>query len=791
MAEIITFYSYKGGTGRSMAVANVAWILASRKKRVLVIDWDLEAPGLHRYFAPFLVDRDVTASRGVIDFIREFAVRAATPQQGKQSDDWYLPYADLLDYAVSIKWPWFAPGMLDFVPAGQQDASYATRVNSFSWEAFYDKLGGGAFLEAMKRTIRDQYDYILIDSRTGVSDTSGICTVQMPDTVVVCFTLNNQSIKGASSVAKSIAAQRTDESGKVRVRILPVATRVDTFEKRKVDRRRAYAKTAFQQFLQGLPGSYWNDVEVPYWSFYAYEECLAAFGDEPGAPNSLLRAFEGLASHVTNGEVKELIAPPAEERERVLVAFEEIPGIDEPAPLEVKVAPASAFVHDLYLSWHYLDDGDAGTLTSLLEGRRLYGFAGLRPVANDDQWAETVKNMLRHARAFAFCEGRFGLGPWQKRELALAFEHQRVEAAHGHVFPIVPVLLPQANPAMDDGAWLYSQALDLRRRIDDATALDGFARTLLAGELRGMPADLNPWKGSAPYGEKDSPLFFGRDEETRTLAALAAKSSVLFLTGTSGSGKTSLINAGLLPALRRQAPPETTWEVVRFRPESSPFQSLMRELISLWSLDTNETGRTLEATGLASRIASGTASLHSVLNLAFERPPRTARLLIVVDQAEDVFLKAPRETWAPFFRQLHAAAENTPTTVLIAIRPEWEQAIQDIMPEWTWVMKNPFVLRHLGADRLRQAIAKASALAGRPEFAPRMTEPAVAMLNEPGGLLMASRALHRSWPAGEPVNAARLSGASLDSHLAELPELQRAALLGTLARLVQVRGHAA
>jgi MinD-like ATPase involved in chromosome partitioning or flagellar assembly len=54
MGEIITFYSYKGGTGRSMALANVAhilaWRIAAPGKRVLAIDWDLEAPGLHKYF---------------------------------------------------------------------------------------------------------------------------------------------------------------------------------------------------------------------------------------------------------------------------------------------------------------------------------------------------------------------------------------------------------------------------------------------------------------------------------------------------------------------------------------------------------------------------------------------------------------------------------------------------------------------------------------------------------------------------------------------------------------------
>ena len=54
--RVITFYSYKGGTGRSMALAHAAWITAARGYRVLAIDWDLEAPGLHKYFAPFLED---------------------------------------------------------------------------------------------------------------------------------------------------------------------------------------------------------------------------------------------------------------------------------------------------------------------------------------------------------------------------------------------------------------------------------------------------------------------------------------------------------------------------------------------------------------------------------------------------------------------------------------------------------------------------------------------------------------------------------------------------------------
>ncbi|HEX2224177.1 MAG TPA: AAA family ATPase, partial [Thermoanaerobaculia bacterium] len=202
--RIITFYSYKGGTGRSLALANVAWVLASNGKRVLVVDWDLEAPGLHRYFHPFLVDRDLSSSDGVVDFVIDYATEAMTPPRPGETvpPDWYRRHADITRYAASLEWEgWELPrgGTLDFVGAGRQGLSYSTRVNTFDWRGFYDRHGGGVFLEAVRDRMREEYDYILLDSRPGVSDTAGICTVQMPDDLVVCFTLNNQSIEGAAT----------------------------------------------------------------------------------------------------------------------------------------------------------------------------------------------------------------------------------------------------------------------------------------------------------------------------------------------------------------------------------------------------------------------------------------------------------------------------------------------------------------------------------------------------------------------------------------------------------------
>src|ERR687884_644286 len=125
--EIITFYSYKGGTGRSMALANVAWILASNGKRVLTIDWDLEAPGLHRYFHPFLADRELSQTEGLIDFFIDFAVAAATPSATSRAQDWYRANANILGYAVSLEYEFPTGGFIDFVSAGKQGAAYSTR----------------------------------------------------------------------------------------------------------------------------------------------------------------------------------------------------------------------------------------------------------------------------------------------------------------------------------------------------------------------------------------------------------------------------------------------------------------------------------------------------------------------------------------------------------------------------------------------------------------------------------------------------------------------------------------
>ena len=354
--RIVTFYSYKGGTGRSMALANIAWMLACNGKRVLAIDWDLEAPGLHRYFRPFLLDAELGASEGLIDLIDRYATAAIAPIAKGQTPaaDWYLEYADFSDHVLGLDFAHFPPGgKIDLLPAGRQTDTYAVKVTSFNWQNFYDRLGGGAFLEAVKAKARVDYDYILIDSRTGVSDTAGICTAQLPDSLVVCFTYNNQSIKGAAAVARSALAMHarlaeeraaraapspgTEGQGSAAVDdtplpyvVYPVPMRVDAGESERLVLRQAFARESFSDLVSHIGASeiaeYWSGVEVPHRVFYSYEEVLATFKDDAHDPKTVLAAFLRLTSYITNREVTDYRLPIAPEvRQGFLEAFAETP----------------------------------------------------------------------------------------------------------------------------------------------------------------------------------------------------------------------------------------------------------------------------------------------------------------------------------------------------------------------------------------------------------------------------------------------------------------------------------
>jgi hypothetical protein len=120
--QIITFYSYKGGSGRSMTLANVAWLLASNGKRVLAIDWDLEAPGLPQFFLPFLNSQSLASSAGLIDFLYAHQEAAFLPPKllpSLQGRNNAVRHIDWRQYVQKLKWVFPNAGRLDMITCRQ------------------------------------------------------------------------------------------------------------------------------------------------------------------------------------------------------------------------------------------------------------------------------------------------------------------------------------------------------------------------------------------------------------------------------------------------------------------------------------------------------------------------------------------------------------------------------------------------------------------------------------------------------------------------------------------------
>ena len=183
-------------------------------------------------------------------------------------------------------------------------------MSALDWDNFYDNLHGGQFFDTLRALMKRNYDYVLIDSRTGLSDVADICTVHLPDLVVDCFTLATQGIEGAAMIAGMIS-----EHNERPIEILPVPMRIDHSQETKVEAGLAYAAELFEGLPAGMSEeqrrAYWAEMEVPYRPSYAYEETLATIGDRPGSHSGLLPSYERIAALITGGAVTTL--PPREE----------------------------------------------------------------------------------------------------------------------------------------------------------------------------------------------------------------------------------------------------------------------------------------------------------------------------------------------------------------------------------------------------------------------------------------------------------------------------------------------
>jgi WD40 repeat protein/class 3 adenylate cyclase/tRNA A37 threonylcarbamoyladenosine biosynthesis protein TsaE len=222
---------------------------------------------------------------------------------------------------------------------------------------------------------------------------------------------------------------------------------------------------------------------------------------------------------------------------------------------------------------------------------------------------------------------------------------------------------------------------DLRDAIDQAASVrDEEQRSLavvttgvlalgreLSRSARPATAEVAPYKGLVAYGSEDGLWFYGRDELTAELIARVAVSRFVAVTGSSGSGKSSLVHAGMVAALRVNAVDESgSWPIVSITPHAHPLQELARPLVVAGHGDS--------AAVLADRMRARPAALADVAARLTEDAPDGSRLVVIVDQFEEVFThcRSEDERNAFFDALVHAArVPDGPTTVVVVLRGDY------------------------------------------------------------------------------------------------------------------------
>jgi WD40 repeat protein len=327
---------------------------------------------------------------------------------------------------------------------------------------------------------------------------------------------------------------------------------------------------------------------------------------------------------------------------------------------------------DLFLSYHVADRESVLAVRDHLRARGITTFLDRDNLPPGWPWPQALEEALRSARAVAVFLGPGGLGPWQKREVAFALDRQGQEEKAGTAFPVVPVLLPNAD--LTPGFLFLNTLLDLRQDVHDASVLDRLVEAVRGAQL--PPADdagipLCPYRGLRAFREEDAGLFFGREAFQSRLLHAVLTGRVAAVVGPSGSGKSSAVYAGLTPLLRRQRPPAPIWDLVSFTPGNRPFHRLGASLIPFLEQDKSEVDRLEQAQKLGDGLASGVLSLEGVVEDVLSKSHGTSRLLIVIDQFEELFTPANAGSRTRLVGMLLNALESSPLTLLFTLRGDF------------------------------------------------------------------------------------------------------------------------
>ncbi|HEV2098506.1 MAG TPA: SUMF1/EgtB/PvdO family nonheme iron enzyme, partial [Stellaceae bacterium] len=341
-------------------------------------------------------------------------------------------------------------------------------------------------------------------------------------------------------------------------------------------------------------------------------------------------------------------------------------------------------------------------------------------------WTAQLADEIAQSTAFVLLVGEHGLGDWQVYEYDEALD-KRVKSPD---YPLILMLLEGQTapglPFLRRHHWIISR--------DPASALE-IGRLFDAATQRGAgTADLwrytYPYRGLAAMEERDSDYFFGRKRETvDVLSTLAGDANRLpILVGNSGVGKSSLAQAGVLAALKRQAWPadvETPgpwpqvfansrqWVFLTLRPGTDPLKSLTQAFLDTWQFSATDPERVKAQGGWIELLQQGKATLVDLIDATERRrveldQPKPPAFFLYIDQGEELYLRS-EESQRRRFSEIMAQAQQDPRLrSLMSLRADFLGELQKDQP--LHAVYRQVEVPPLREVELREVVSKPAAL---------------------------------------------------------------------------------
>lgn len=331
--------------------------------------------------------------------------------------------------------------------------------------------------------------------------------------------------------------------------------------------------------------------------------------------------------------------------------------------------------YDVFLS-HNRQDADA----VLVLARRLRDDAHVEPFLDTwhlipgEPWQEAIERALDASQACAVFLGPSGLGTWDNEQMRAALD---IRAANPE-FRVIPVLLPGGSLPERGKLPRFLARLtwvDFRAGLDDAAAFHALVSGIKGvapgtGEVAGP--SVCPFRGLQVFEEENAEFFFGREALAQHLVEALREDRFLAVSGPSGSGKSSLVRAGVIPRIRAGAlPGSAAWDILLFKPGTHPLDTLAAQVVPLLGAQLDPIAARDSLLGSFRRDERG---LHNAVQVAVAGAPPGKRVLVIADQFEEVFTLCRDETErAAFISNLLYAASipGGQTLAILTLRSDF------------------------------------------------------------------------------------------------------------------------